>query len=208
MLSGVSNFIKKNLSLKQQNNDSLEQSLGPRPGDRVEDDFLLVGETASERSTVYTNSFRANQVNCPPGYSEAAQSGLPSYSEYTSHVQQYSPTIDNSDFRYGNPFQTGMPTTHSGASCSRTQDNVTSTGLPYSSPGEAVNREATYRSAIADVPFTLGATSAVSSSVNELRANDLLSQRTFDYSCYDYDFSLEIKFLTEHGSFNADMDWQ
>ena len=70
MLSGVSNFIKKNLSLKQQNNDSLEQSSGPRPGDRVEDDFLLVGETASERSTVYTNSFRANQVNCPPGYSE------------------------------------------------------------------------------------------------------------------------------------------
>ena len=68
MLSGVSNFIKKNLSLKQGNSDSGDQA--QRPGDRVEDGFLLVGDSASERNTVYTKSYRANQMDLPPGYSE------------------------------------------------------------------------------------------------------------------------------------------
>ena len=68
MLSGVSNFIKKNLSLKQESSDSGNQA--QRPGDRVEDGFLLVGDSASERNTVYTNSYRANQAELPPGYSE------------------------------------------------------------------------------------------------------------------------------------------
>lgn len=209
MLSGVSSFIKKNLSLKQPNDNSVERS-APRPGDRMEDGFLLVGQSTSERSTVYTNSFQANQIDCPPGYSEVAQSnGLPSYSDYQSRSQLYSPTVDNSDFKYGNPFQTGMPTTQSRASSSGVQhENAALAGMAYSSPGEANFGDTSAKSPIADVPFTLGANLGLLSAADELRASDLLNQRTFDHSCYEYDFSVEIKFLTEHGSFNADMDWQ
>ena len=68
MLSGVSNFIKKNLSLRQGASECGDQAL--RPDDRVEDGFLLVGDTASERNTIFTDSYRANQAELPPGYSE------------------------------------------------------------------------------------------------------------------------------------------
>ena len=78
-----------------------------------------------------------------------------------------------------------------------------------SSTGASNGGEASYKSAIADVPFALGATSNVYSSISELKTSDLLRQRTFDYNCYEYDFSLEMRFLAEHGDFNnADMDWQ
>ena len=73
MLSSVSSFIKKSLPLKLTNGDAPDQAgrgqeSSQRPGDRVEDGFLLVGNTASERTTVYTSSFQANRVDCPPGY--------------------------------------------------------------------------------------------------------------------------------------------
>ena len=75
-------------------------------------------------------------------------------------------------------------------------------GLPSSSSGEPS------KSAIADVPFTLGCNTELLSSLRELGSSDLLTQKTFDSNCYEYDFSLEMKFLTEYGSFSGDMDWQ
>ena len=79
MLSGVSNFIKKSLPLRLTGEDSPDQPYrergsSQRGDDRVEDGFLLVGDTASDRSTVYTSSYRANQVDRPPGYSEVCAS--------------------------------------------------------------------------------------------------------------------------------------
>ena len=79
MLSGVSNFIKKSLPLRLTGEDSPDQPYRERGStqrgdDRVEDGFLLVGDTASDRSTVYTSSYRANQVDRPPGYSEVCAS--------------------------------------------------------------------------------------------------------------------------------------
>ena len=130
--------------------------------------------------------------------------GLPSYTDYQSRSQLYSPTVDNSNFQYGNPFQTGMPTTQTGAP----YENPTSTGWTNSSPGASNCGEASNMSAIADIPFALGATTNVYSSISELKTSDLLRQRMFDYSCYEYDFSLEMRFLAEHGDYNADMDWQ
>lgn len=200
MLSSVSNYIKKNVFLRQSNNDLTDNRA--RPGDRLEDGFLLVGDTASEKTIVNASNYTPKPTDCPPGYSEVSQnSGLPSYSDYQNQNQQNSPTIDNSDFRYGNPFQTGMPTTLSGASGSGLQHE-------NSSPGSHEVGENSYNCAIADVPFTFGATSSVFASVNDQRMSDLLKQRTFDHACYEYDFSLEMRFLAEHGNYDGDMDWQ
>ena len=130
---------------------------------------------------------------------------LPSYTDYQKHSQFYSPTVDNSNFQYGNPFQTGMPTTQT-----RTpNENPTPTGWTNSSTGASNGGDTSYKSAIADIPFTLGATSNVYSSISELKTSDFLRQRTFDYTRYEYDFSVEMRFLAEHGDYNnADMDWQ
>ena len=128
---------------------------------------------------------------------------LPSYSEYTSQSQYYSPTVDNSNFQYGNPFQTGMPTTHTRASSSEMQlETLTSMGSPDSSSG------VTHMSAISDVPFTLGGNVDLFNSFRELCSSGLLYQQTFDHNCYEYDFSLEMKFLMEHERCNTDMNWQ
>ena len=44
-----------------------------RPGDEIEDGFLVVGETRSDRTTIRTTEFDSQHVDAPPSYDKQMQ---------------------------------------------------------------------------------------------------------------------------------------
>lgn len=183
----------------QRSNSQTHNNSNAAPGihggrdDRVEDGFLLVGDTASERTIINARNFNADSVDAPPNYGEVSRNCLPSYQDYTSNMSAQSPTLDISQFSgipHGNPFSTGSPTV-----AARSQNDQQQCSAQGFSDGRSG------RSAISDVPFVLGNGLQFSSSVQEIRSSSVLQQKSFDYSIYDYNFNLERAILNEHDAY-------
>jgi hypothetical protein len=106
-----------------------------------------------------------------------------------------SPTLDVTQFpgiQHGNPLQTGSTTVNSGTLPHVQQQNLKSS-----------------RTAISDVPFVLGNGLQSPSIVQEMRSSNIFQQKTFDYSLYEYNFNVEVSFLSEQENFsnNERMDF-
>lgn len=171
---------------------SSQTSGGPskRPGDRLEDGFLLVGQTASERNTVIAGNFQYQSTDAPPGYKDVMDTdGLPDYSAYSSVMNQYSPTVDISQhpgIKYGNPkSHVGTSPSSSGAACNKETTNRQSTPSSSFSP-------------VSDIPFILGPCVRSCLIASDLKNSNILYQQTFDASIYEYDFNVELNFLHGH----------
>ncbi|KAK3603586.1 hypothetical protein CHS0354_017300 [Potamilus streckersoni] len=163
--------ITRSISSSDENSLPVQQS----HSDRIEDGFLLVGQTRSERTTVYTDRFNKN-VGAPPQYGEIRQHEefLPSYKEYTSNSVQYSPN----------------PTPPQGQDtnfCEDRQMDQMNLLVPSS------------KSAIADVPFVLACDTGILNSLQELKGGFFLWQNHFCVEKYDYDFAVELSYLKEFG---------
>ncbi|XP_045168954.2 uncharacterized protein LOC123531776 [Mercenaria mercenaria] len=193
MFSSIIQNIAKPFN-RSHSNQSTGSATGPATGrdDRVEDGFLLVGDTASERTIINARNFRADTIDAPPNYKEASNNCLPSYQDYTASMHSQSPTLDVSQFpdiQHGNPFQTGSTTVNTGREAHGLQQrNPTDQGF-------ADMKSA--RTAISDVPFVLGNGLQSPRVVQEMRSSNIFQQKTFDYSLYDYNFNLERSFLNE-----------
>lgn len=203
MLGNLLHSVTKHI--QRSNSNKQTTSLQPESrNDREEDGFLLVGQTASERTTVYAKNFRVNQVDAPPNYNEVLnKSGnLPSYKEYASGLCMQSPTLDASKFpgiQYGSPLQSGSTTVNTRHQCSE---------LEYGRPSQWFTVTSSNRNAISDVPFVLGEGLQLSPVVSDSQRGDIFRQKAFDFSLYDYDFSLERSLLREEDMFidNEEME--
>ncbi|KAL3832526.1 hypothetical protein ACJMK2_024161 [Sinanodonta woodiana] len=174
MLSFLKSFTRS-ASTSDDNSLSVQQSQINTLNDRTEDGFLLVGQTQSERTTVYTDRFN-NNVGAPPQYREIRQheQPLPSYKEYTSNMMQYSL----------------YPTPPQGQDTNLTE-NVQMDKMNFLAPCS--------KSAIADVPFVLACDTGILKSLKELQSGTFLWQNHFCVEKYDYDFRVELSFLKEFG---------
>ncbi|KAL4222379.1 hypothetical protein ACF0H5_018418 [Mactra antiquata] len=187
------NNILQNISRPFSRSNSNQQSSGYYSGqshnrnDHEDDGFLLVGNTASERTTTEARNFNSDVIDAPPNYNQVSQSYLPSYHDYLSSSQTQSPSLDVSHFpgiQHGNPNSTG-----SSNSCARSQASV--------QPQENNFSEIRTRTAISGIPFELCNSLLGGDSFSEFR-NSIYQQKRFDYTLYDYDFSLERSFLQQH----------
>jgi hypothetical protein len=103
-----------------------------------------------------------------------------------------SPTLDVSQFpaiQHGNPFQTGSTTVNSGT-------------LPHVHQQNRNSDLKSSRTAVSDVPFVLGNGLQSPSIVQEMRSSNIFQQKTFDYSLYEYNFNVEMSFLSEQENFS------
>ena len=78
-----------------------EQRSNTHPNDKVEDGFLVVGQTRSEKSTVITSEFQFDQ-DTPPDYMEASgNTDLPNYTEVSTQRPGNSQYSTNTAQGYG-----------------------------------------------------------------------------------------------------------
>lgn len=192
MFSSIINNISKPFHRSQSNQQTTECPSGISRNDRLEDGFLLVGDTASERTTIQARNFRADIIDAPPAYGQLSNCDLPSYQNYTSGTYAQSPTLDVTQFpglKHGSPFQTGSTTVNSWSQNSERQ-NV--------NPSQGFTARISNKTAISDVPFELGHGLQTSTVISDSQRESIFQQKTFDFAHYDYDFSLELSLLREH----------
>lgn len=174
-ISSIFSRLKQQIGVAGENSGNLNTDQpdyrGLDPGTAPEEDgFLVIGETASERTTVRTATFDKHGHNAPPAYDQQVAGGA------------ISPGADTS--------QRGLSMF---ASCTLTPSCQTES----KSPSGSDHHHNTHHPAIVGVPFQLNPRLQEKERLSSVLAQLDLHYKHFDWAKYEYDFDFDRASLKE-----------
>ncbi|XP_052248575.1 uncharacterized protein LOC127856414 isoform X1 [Dreissena polymorpha] len=180
-LSSLSRPFNRSTSVHSQKDAPLDET--HRGSEHEADGFLLVGQTASERTTVYGNMFNSSGMDAPPSYEQMQGSGFHRFSGQTGHSLAFqSPTLDVSQWRKSNP----------GASMHADENSQ-----PLADQSDSLSTRH-HVGALTGVPFQMCKQLSSLQTHRHICSSDIWHLSDFDLSRYEYDFNIEQSYLDEH----------